>query len=404
MILKQKKKIEAERSMERDKRKITFKKTLPEIICMIIVAAGIYVVSYLKQKTFDVTLSHMVMVVLGVAITGFMFRKQYLNEALSYDNNDHFFRFWLCFMIGILMAFVCIFLPVSGWPFLALFVMLSLFSSTGTGILSAAMLLMLTVLGSGASVTIYFLYFVSGIFAIVLFGGLENEFKIGIPTFLSMLCLLMCLTANVVLTANAHLDFELFVIPVANIIISCVLLIGMLNLFSALVIYKYRGKYLELNDSENVLLAEYKEKSRADFFQCIHTAYFCERIGKALSLNVDALKCAGYYHRWGTEIQKLMEEHEFPPSAALILREYTDKHYMHKETAVLVCSDAIVSTVIYMFSKSKEKILDYDQIIDAVFKRFTDKHTFRQCDITMRELDTICKIFKEEKLYYDFLR
>ena len=404
MILKHGKRAEAERNMEKDRRRITFGKLLPELGCMLLTAAGIYGFSWWRQEAFDIILRNMVMAVLGVAITGFYLRKQYLNDELSYDNDQHLLRFWTCFVIGLAAAFICTFLPTSGWPFLALFVMLALFSSAGTGMIGASMLLMIPVLISGASISIFFLYFVSGIFSITLFQNMDKEFKIAAPLLLSLLCLFICETANIVLIANARLNLELFVVPTANMIISCILLVGILKLFSTMVVYQYREKYFELNDTENELLSDYKERSREDYFQCVHTAYFCERIAQRLDLDVDALKCAGYYHKWGEALPTLLEEKKFPPKAAGILREFTEKHYGQKETAVLVCSDAVVSTICYMFSQNQDKSIDYEQIIDAVFKRFMDKRTFRQCEITQRELNVIQKIFKEEKLYYDFLR
>ncbi len=390
--------------MEKDRRRITFLKLLPELGSMLLAAAGIYGISFWSQDAFDIILRNMVMAATGVAITGFHLRRQYLNGELSYDNEEHFLRFWTCFLIGLAAALACSFLPVGGWPFLTLFVMLALFSSAGTGILAASMLLMLPMLVSGASVEIFFLYFVSGVFGVTLFRDMDKEFKIGLPLTLSLLCLFVCETAIVVLPVNTRLNLELFVVPAVNLIISCILLVGMLKLFSTMVVYRYREKYFELNDTENQLLVGYKERARADYFLCIHTSYFCERIGKKLSLDVDALKCSGYYHRWGEELPALMEEKAFPPKAAGILKEFMEKSCKQKETAVLVCADAVVNTISYMLAKDKDKPIEYVQVIDAVFKRFTDKHTFSQCDITQRELNIIQKIFKEEKLYYDFLR
>lgn len=389
--------------MERDRRRITFGKLLPELGSMVLAAAGIYGISVWRKTAFDAALSCMVMAVMGIAVTGFHLRRQYLNDELSYDNDEHLLRFWTCFMIGLAAAFICTFLPAGGWPFLALFVMLALFSNTGTGILGASTLLMIPVLVSGASAAVFFLYFVSGAFAVTLFRDMDREFKIGIPLLLSLLCLFICETANMVLPANAKPNFELFVVPAVNMIISCILLVGILKLFSTMVIYQYREKYFELNDTENQLLSDYKERARADYFQCVHTAYFCERIAQRLTLDVDALKCAGYYHKW-EKLPAFLEEKQFPPKAAGILKEFAEKSYTQKETAVLVCADAVVSSIIYMFSKGQDKGIDYEQIIDAVFKRFMEKRTFRQCDITERELNIIQKIFKEEKLYYDFLR
>lgn len=77
----------------------------------------------------------------------------------------------------------------------------------------------------------FFLYFISGVFAACLFQHLEQEFAIGIPLFLSLFCLLLCETANVVLLANEHLSLEQFLVPAANLIVSGILLLGILKIF-----------------------------------------------------------------------------------------------------------------------------------------------------------------------------
>lgn len=408
MITKQKKKTETEKSMVENNLKLTWKNIVPELLLMIPAAGGIYGHGYIYATSIDITMRNIVTVVLGFAIVGYALRQEYLNHLLEYNNKDHILRFWVAAVVALLFSFACIFLPTGGWPFLPVYVMLSLYSSLNVGVSAASVLLIIPTLLSGASIGVYFLYFISGMFAAYLFRNLENEFKVGLPWFLSMLCFLVCETANVVLMTNEHLSLELFIVPFINIIISTILLIGFLNLFSRTVVYQYRDSYLEINDTENPVLSEYKQKNRAEYFLCIHTAYFCERIAGRLSMNVDALKCAGYYHKLydKPDWQDTDTTPAFPPQAVLILKEYHEKkaRVMHKETAVLLCADAIVSAVIFMFSRNKEKSLDYDSIIDAVFQKFMDAGTFNECDITMRELKTMQKIFKEEKLYYDFLR
>lgn len=368
-------------------------------------AAGMFAICRFRQQTVEVLLRNVVFTAMGLAVAGFHIRQEVLYNKLEYDNGQHVFRFWTCFYFCLAAAFICGFLPVGGWPFNVIYVVLSLFSNMSTGILSASVLLMMPVAAGAGDVSSFLLYFVSGVFAVTLFRHLEKEFRIGIPLFLSMLCLLLCETGGIILQANARPDLEMFVIPVANIIISSILLTGCLKLFSAIVVYRYRETYLELNDTENQLLSEWKKTARKEYFQGVHTAYFCERIAGELGLDADALKCAGYYHKYPLDAQFLADK-QFPPKAAQILCEYLDRKapMRQKETAVLLCSDAVVSSITFLFTQSNEKILDYDKVIDAVFKKLFDAGTFNSCDISMRELCVMQKKFKEEKLYYDFLR
>ena len=406
MILRQKKSTETEKNMEENKKKVGWKYLLSITAVVIIGASGMWLLGSVRSQAEDRLLANCVMTVLLLALTGFHLGREYLYNCLDYDNGEHLFRYLLCTGIGLITAFICGFLPVGGWPFLMVYVMLSLFSNMSTGILTASSLLLISVLLNGAASEGFLIYFVSGIFAVTLFRHLESDFKIGIPLFLSLMCLLVCETANLILAANARPDIEMFVIPVANMIISSILLLGCLKLFSSMVVYRYRDKYLDINDTENPTLVALKEKDRKEYMLCVHTAYFCERIAGRLGLDVDALKCAGYYHRPGDELPKLMEEKQFPPAVREILLDYLGKKQgiQKKETAVLLCSDTIVSSVTYLMEKGEQHKVDFDKVIDVVFRKMAEDGTFDKCDISVSELKTMQVIFKEEKLYYDFLR
>ena len=88
-----------------------------------------------------------------------------------------------------------------------------------------------------------------------------------------------------VLLANEHLSLEQFLVPAANLIVSGILLLGILKIFSGTVVFRDRVKYLELNDTENQVLVKYREEDRSEYFLCVHTAYFCERIANKLELD-----------------------------------------------------------------------------------------------------------------------
>lgn len=89
-----------------------------------------------------------------------------------------------------------------------------------------------------------------------------------------------------------------------------------------------------------------------------------------------------------------------------ILKEYLlpDRIVRRKETAVLILSDAVTAAIIHLLAADKTRNLDYDKIIDSVFKIKLDSGVLSQCLISMKEITQMKKIFKEEKLYYDFLR
>ncbi|MCM1187763.1 MAG: hypothetical protein NC541_00520 [bacterium] len=392
--------------MGEDKRKSGWKYFLAETGIIIAGAVGMWLLGSLKHQAQDRLLGNCVMTVLLLACCMFHLRREYLYDCLDYDNGEHIGRFLFCAVLGLGIAFACGFLPVGGWPFLLIYVMLTLFGSSGTGTITASSLLLIAVMLSGSGVEGFAIYFVSGIFAVTLFRHLGGEFKIGMPLFLSMLCLLVCETANLVLPANARPDFEMFVIPAANMVVSSILLVGCLKLFFSKVAYPFRDRYLDINDTENPVLTALRERDRKEYMHCVHTSYFCERIGRQLGLDADALKCVGYYHHLGEELAESVKGRKLPPAVPEILSDYRNRSrgIRKKETAVLLCADTVMNSVTFMTERSGQGQIDYDRVIDALFGKLEKDRTFDRCDISVRELRIMQKIFKEEKLYYDFLR
>lgn len=391
--------------MEKNRRKINVLLILAEVGVMVFGGAGVYLIGLLQRTASDRLLANVVMTAAGIAAAGFQMRQAYLREELDYNNGQYPFRFWVCMCIGLAAAFVCTFLPFGAWPFLTVFVMLSLFSNMSTGILASSALLLIPLLINGAAFNYFVLYFISGCFAVSLFQDLQIDFKIGIPLVLSILCLMVCETANVVLLANARPNVEMFLIPAANIIISSLMLMVCLKQFSSKVIYQYRVNYLEVNDTENDTLVQFKTDFRDDYFICIHTAYFCDRIAQKIGMDTNMIKCAAYYHRLGENLVPVMKKKRFPPKIREILLEYQSKKPpKNKETAILCCADIIVSNVTQALRKGDDKPVDYAALVDSIFKKLEERGFFWQCNISTQEFRIMYMIFREEKLYYDFLR
>ncbi|MDE6924926.1 MAG: hypothetical protein K2P59_06635 [Acetatifactor sp.] len=391
--------------MEKSKRIKMVLLILTELGIMALAGGGVLLIGWLHQTEPDRLLSNLVMTAAGIAVIGFQLRQEYVRGKLDYNNEKYPFRFWLCVCIGLVIAFACVFLPAAGWPFLTIFVMLALFSNMSTGILASSMLLMISVILSGATMNYFAIYFISGCFAVALFQHLESDFALGLPLVMSILCLLICETANAVLLANARPDVELFLIPAANIIVNSIMLVVGLKLFFSMVIYQYRVNYLEINDTENDALVKFKEESRDDYFICIHTAHFCDLICKKIDMDENMLKCAAYYHRIGEELPALMDRKHFPPKLREILEEYNAKKPpKNKETAILACSDKVVSSITQKLRENGDDPIDYKVFIDGMFEKLVNDGYFWQCNISMQEFKAMHQIFREEKLYYDFLR
>ena len=156
---------------------------------------------------------------------------------------------------------------------------------------------------------------------------------------------------NVILFVNAKLSFGQFTIPAVNLMVSCILLLVSLKMFSSTVIHRYRERYMEINDPECPLLVQLKEKSKEEYYHAIHTAYLGDKIAKSLEIDDAAVKACGYYHRIGMlrgentweNVSAICDQYHFPPKTKSILKEYVDadSKVVSKETIVVLLPTAL---------------------------------------------------------------
>ena len=58
---------------------------------------------------------------------------------------------------------------------------------------------------------------------------------------------------------------------------------------------------------------------------------------------------------------------------------------------------------LFLLSKKQNEKLDYDNIIETVFRKKLETTQLELSKLTIEELTIVKSIFKEEKIYYDFL-
>lgn len=379
------------------------------VITVLLVTAG----GFLKHAAGAELLRNAILAGTGGFLTCFLFlsEKDRLSEKNASPARTR--RFAISYGICLAVSLCCAFLPPAGWPFLVIFVMMSLFCGFLPGICGGISFLTFSVLLAGADISIFALYVLTGLLGACLFSRLDEKYRIALPLFVSLSFLFAAETACVVLFANETLKWELFLIPALNVIISLILLLILLKVYSGMEIFKYRIKYLEINDQEFELLVNIKEKDKNTYYRAVHAAYFSERIAQALSLDADAAKTAAYYANAGIlykepekDLEKEFVSYGFPPYARQLLRELTGKNtgIRHKEAAVVYMADAVISSILYLFEKKQDTKTDYAAVIETVFQKKWESGSLKNSELTFAEWNRMKKIFKEEKLYYDFLR
>lgn len=336
-------------------------------------------------------------------------------ELFLYDNEENYNRFFVLYFCFLLCSALFPLLPESGWIFLFIYISLMLFSNQMIGLCAGSGLLILTLLLQGSnSATIFVVYFLGGLIGTVLFSSLNAEFKVGIPLFISLMIQFLCLCVHSVLMVNESLHIGMLLIPAANVLICFILLMILLRYFSVTIMNKTRDLYMDINDPECPLLVRLKEHSKEEYYHAIHTAYLCDRIAKRLGIDDAVAKAAGYYHKIGVlkgensweNTRLILEEYQYPEMVHRVLKEYLDKdeQLVMKESVILMIADTVISSVSYLFSKDSKAQIDYDKLIQAVFKKKAESGLFNYSRISLGELEEMKKILAEERLYYDFLR
>lgn len=330
-----------------------------------------------------------------------------------YDNAAHRGRFYMAYVV--LFALACFF-PMftrTGWPFLFYAVVLTLFGNSITGMVSYVSILSFTCLVGQTDFQTFLFYFFTGMCVVILFSVLDENFRIEIPVILSLLCFMVSLCANLIITQNANLSFQMFLVPLISLFLNTVLMIMFLWFVNISVINREKSRYQEINDPEFELMAKMKEAGKQHYYQAIHTAYLCNKIASRLSMDTDAVRAAGFYHGAGIikgedSLENLMEicrEYEFPEKVCDILREYKQNgRILNKETAVVLMSSAVIDAIMSLFEQDHDAKIQYHEVIGHLFQKKTEKGIFDKCNISIYEMNQMKKILVEENLYYDFLR
>lgn len=382
---------------------------------MFVLSGGIALAgSLLYGNNTEETIRNTVMVLTGTGVVIFAFSMSEMNGLFIYRNEGKYSRFTMMYLGSLIASVLLPYLPVKGWPFLVLFVLLGVFSNGVTGVVAGSTCLLVAVNLSGGTFSVFWLYFISGVVGVLVFSTLNDDFHVGFPLFISLSILTLCLTANVILFSQKQLSFGQFMIPLVNLMVCCILLLISLKMFSSAVIHRNREKYMDINDPEFPLLVQLKDMSKEEYYHAIHTAYLSDRIARRLGLDDAAAKACAYYQRIGKlrgentweNVSAICNEYHFPPNTKKILKEYVDESekIVSKETVVVLFADCIVSSILYLFEKDPTAQLDYAQIIDTVFQKKLETDELWGSEISLGQIRSMQKIFVEEKLYYDFLR
>lgn len=361
----------------------------------------------------DVVLSDVLRLLLLSVVYVFVVLTAFCKKGFYYNNADHPWRFLSVYAAGLVIVILNTFLTDKLWLFLPLAVTLVLFSGLQTGIVAYVLLLYLQMLLTGADPIVFFVYVCIGMIGVALFSYLDIDFVFGVPLFTGLVLSFAALL-TMEFAVSGCLRFDTFLYAAINIFVSFLLLTTVLKYVSYHILHKDRDKYQEINDPEFALLTELKNSSQRAYYHAVHTAYFSEKLARRIGADEMLAKAGGYYHKIGKmrgnnnlkNALEIAKEYHFPPQLVQLLKEYGGKNTVlrSREAAIVVLADAMVSSVMFLFEKDKNAVLDYEQIVSVVFKKQIGSGLLDHSQLTMDQLRQIRTMFMEETLYYDFLR
>lgn len=392
------------------------KKIIAIILMLLITDAVVGGMAFLRGKAIRDILFIVLLTTAGVGCTSFSLFQAAVKNALHKDNSNHFFRFSIIFNICMICGCAFVLIPYTAWVFPALALFLALFSGTVPGLVGYQIILSICVYFSGQSSLIFIMYSFMGILFIILYEKMDNDFSIGAPLLILLIVYSVVLAADVVFKNRGVIDLEEFLIPIINVAITMIITLAVLKFYCSSVLDKDRNRYIVINDQEFELLAKYKQENPEMYFNAIHTAYFADKFARIIGLDVDVVKNGGYYHKIilneckinNKSLDEVCKEYDFPESAYNLLHEYCyrSQNLLLKESVTVYLADAVVTSLLYVLSKeeNKNKKIDYGQVAAAIIKRKVDSGELNQSEFTLKDKAEMEKMFRGEKLYYDFLR
>lgn len=386
-----------------------------------LVSVGIFFVTpiitgfatYVVGQTQTDIVRNVILSILFVGILLYTIESTKINKSFLYNNGKHLVRIGLLYVIGLAASVASGMLPQMTFPLMAFGIILTIFSNSSIGVAAYFLFSLISILLSAGSMDLFLYYFFTGYVGIVLFQKSYETIRVFASVLIITVLNIVFVMALIILR-NYEITPTLIIDPALGIFSNAIILSIILFIFNKKALHPYDDKYMEINDPEYNLLTQLKEYDKKEYYHAIHTAYLSDRIADKLHRNRMLAKGGGYYHRIGilrgkNFIQKNLEigkEYGFPPELMKLIQEYVGTGHLptEKETIIVSLADSIVTSIMFLIEKDSNTKIDYVQVIDVVFKKKLESGILAESTVTISEYSKMKKYFKEEELYYDFLR
>ena len=147
-------------------------------------------ISFILGKSHEAILRNTIVSLVGAGTVIFMLidAAGKGKDGFSYDNFYKRNRFFVIYMLMVVLSCLFSLVPNEFWPYMSLFVVMALFSNTQIGLVSGVFFVTLSVmLEETAGVGELLMYVLAGVVALALFTNLGEETQVGLPVFISLL-------------------------------------------------------------------------------------------------------------------------------------------------------------------------------------------------------------------------
>lgn len=394
------------------------KQSIPPFVCLSagILAACLWtgLCGYFMNIPYSVLAGWVLLSAFGGFLSVFSYYIGDKKAALFWWNLKHIGRYTLLLAVFQFCLTALFYLPFLTIPLSAICVILTLFSNGFCGMIAYLFFLIEAVFVSGLTLNQVIVLTLAGVAGATLFQSLDKQFRYGGILFAYLVGDFVCYSFYYVagLTGTGLGDAILY--SAIRLFATLMLILIFLKAVAKLSVYHDEEFFARINDPEYRLLSQLKETDKETYFHAVHTAYLSEKIARRIGANMALAKAGGYYHkigvlREGDTMQNTIsigKEHKFPDSLMKLLEEYGIRNpsSISKEAAIVQLSDALVSSIVFMFEKNKNADLNYERIVEIIVKKKMDSGDWAVCELTMEELYQIKQGYAEERMYYDFLR
>ena len=166
-----------------------------------------------------------------------------------------------------------------------------------------------------------------------------------------------------------------------------------------------RTNYDLLNDENNELLLQLKEKSASLYAHALRIGDLSSRAARAIQADEILAKAGGLYHeigkiKEGNYIEQglmIAEEYNFPEKLKTILKQHNIKYEKPTsvEAAIVMLSDNVVSTIEYI-EKTEDYKYSRNKIIENIFQMRMEKGTFDESRLSVKDYKVLKEFYQKE--------